>query len=409
MAPFIPQGLINPELNLFFALILGLGFGYILEQAGFSSSRKLAGLFYGYDFVVLRVFFTAGVTAMTGLLFFDYLGWVDMGLVYVNPTFLWSAIVGGGIMGGGFIMGGFCPGTSLVGAVIGKIDAMVFIVGMFLGIFIFGHFYNAFEPLYTGSFLGNPFIYETLGMSKGWFALLLALMALFAFAVTQLIEDKVKKTQPSDMTKRPTYVVPALLLAGSLLLFLFLPAERSSSHRETAPSALLEEWQSGSHLADPQKVAYDIIQGNAQVLYIDLRTPEQYQRFSLPGAVHIPPEDILAPQWRRFFRKDPRQKVLYGDGTSLPARTWTALRRQGHENIFVLEGGLNGMFDMLFVEKSDQQPHGENGYMNAFSERFILEARQFFLEGGAAKAAESRPVPVRTLIEVTAPDIAGGC
>lgn len=409
MAPFIPQGLINPELTLFFALVLGLGFGYILEQAGFSSSRKLAGLFYGYDFVVLRVFFTAGVTAMTGLIFFSYLGWVDMNLVYVNPTFLWSAIVGGLIMGGGFIMGGFCPGTSLVGAVIGKVDAMVFIVGMFLGIFIFGHFYNAFEPLYTGSFLGNPFIYETLGMSKGWFALLLTLMALLAFAVTQLIEDKVNKTQPSDMTKRPSYVTPAFLLAVSLLLFLFLPGERSSSYRETNPRALLQEWQSGSHLADPQKVAYDIIHGNDQVLYIDLRSQEQYHRFSLPGAVNISPEEVLGPQWRRFFRSDPRQKVLYGDGTSLPARTWTALRRQGHQNVFVLDGGLNGMFDMLFVEREDQQPHGDNGYMNAFSERFIREARQFFLEGGAVKAAESRPVPVRTLIEITAPDIAGGC
>ena len=57
MAPFIPQGYINPELTLFFALMLGIGFGYILEQAGFSSARKLAGVFYGYDFVVLRVFF----------------------------------------------------------------------------------------------------------------------------------------------------------------------------------------------------------------------------------------------------------------------------------------------------------------------------------------------------------------
>ena len=47
MGPLIPQGFVNPDLNLFFAFVIGLGFGYVLEQGGFSNSRKLAGVFYG--------------------------------------------------------------------------------------------------------------------------------------------------------------------------------------------------------------------------------------------------------------------------------------------------------------------------------------------------------------------------
>ncbi len=65
MGPFVPD-LISDQLNLVVALFLGIGFGFVLEQAGFSSSRRLAGVFYGYDFTVLRVFFTAAVTAMSG-------------------------------------------------------------------------------------------------------------------------------------------------------------------------------------------------------------------------------------------------------------------------------------------------------------------------------------------------------
>ena len=34
-------------LSLLTALLIGIGFGFSLEQAGFSSSRKLAGMFYG--------------------------------------------------------------------------------------------------------------------------------------------------------------------------------------------------------------------------------------------------------------------------------------------------------------------------------------------------------------------------
>ena len=137
MGPLVPQEIIGADWNLFIAFVIGIGFGFVLEQAGFSSSRKLAGMFYGYDTVVLKVFFTGAITAMLGLLFFSLFGWIDLSLIYVNPTFLGSAIVGGVIMGAGFIIGGFCPGTSVCAAAIGKIDAMVFIGGIFLGIFFF--------------------------------------------------------------------------------------------------------------------------------------------------------------------------------------------------------------------------------------------------------------------------------
>ena len=51
MGPFVPD-VFSGELNYIIAMIIGFAFGYILEQAGFSATRKLAGLFYGYDFTV---------------------------------------------------------------------------------------------------------------------------------------------------------------------------------------------------------------------------------------------------------------------------------------------------------------------------------------------------------------------
>jgi uncharacterized membrane protein YedE/YeeE len=125
MGPFV-RDLISDQLNLVVALLLGIGFGFVLEQAGFSSSRRLAGVFYGYDFTVLRVFFTAAVTAMSGVLLLGYFGLLDTDAIFVNPTWLLPAIVGGAIMGVGFILGGYCPGTSVCAAAIGKIDAMFF-------------------------------------------------------------------------------------------------------------------------------------------------------------------------------------------------------------------------------------------------------------------------------------------
>ena len=137
MAPLIVNDIISQNANLFLAFLIGMGFGFVLESSGFSSSRKLAGMFYGYDTVVLKVFFTAAITAMLGLLFLSLFNWIDLDMVYINPTYLYSTIAGGIIMGAGFIIGGFCPGTSFCAASIGKIDAIFFIAGMFLGVFIF--------------------------------------------------------------------------------------------------------------------------------------------------------------------------------------------------------------------------------------------------------------------------------
>ena len=191
MGPLVTQGIIAENWNFILAFVIGIGFGFVLEQAGFSSSRKLAGVFYGYDFVVLRVFFTAAITAMTGLIFFHYFGWIDLELIYVNPTFVSSSILGGIIMGLGFIIGGFCPGTSLCAVGIGKIDAMVFFFGLFIGVFIFGEAYGLFEELLFANGLGSIKVFDSLGISQGLFALILIVVALVTFFVTAKIEKKV--------------------------------------------------------------------------------------------------------------------------------------------------------------------------------------------------------------------------
>ena len=195
MAPLAPYEIISESTNFLLAFIIGIGFGFILEQAGFSSSRKLAGVFYGYDMVVVKVFFTGAITALIGLLFFSLFGWVDLSMVYVNETFLWSSIIGGVIMGAGFIMGGFCPGTSFCGASIGKIDAMIFIVGLFIGIFIFTEGYPLWEGLYKAEYMGSPKISTWFGLSDGFFALLVILMAVAMFWISDWSEKKFHKEE----------------------------------------------------------------------------------------------------------------------------------------------------------------------------------------------------------------------
>jgi len=190
MGPLIVNEIISENTNLLLAFLIGIGFGAVLESSGFSSSRKLAGVFYGYDTVVLKVFFTAAITAMLGMLFMSLFGWLNMDLVYVNPTYLPSAIIGGVVMGAGFIMGGFCPGTSFTAASIGKVDAMVFIGGLFIGVIIFAEGFPLWDDLYMAAFKGFPKLSESIGLSDGIAALGVILAAIGMFYVAEWAEKK---------------------------------------------------------------------------------------------------------------------------------------------------------------------------------------------------------------------------
>jgi uncharacterized protein len=193
--PLIPMEIIPEAWNNVIALLLGMGFGFALEASGFSSSRKIMGTFFGYDFVVLRVFFTAAITAMSGIIYFDFMGWMDASMLYINPYYVTSAIVGGVIMGSGFALGGFCPGTSFCGVAIGKFDAMFFSAGLFLGIMLFSEMYPLFATIYNSENLGDIKIYEMLGLKRNLFAFLLIVAAIGMFYGAAFVEKKVTKVE----------------------------------------------------------------------------------------------------------------------------------------------------------------------------------------------------------------------
>jgi hypothetical protein len=129
-------------------LICGVLFGYVLENAGFGSPCKLTAQFRLSDWSVLKVMFTAIVVTAFGLWGLQAAGLMAADGVFVPTALLVAAAVGGALVGAGFSVGGYCPGTSVVGLFSGRLDALVFIVGLLLGTFVFAGFYGpAIEAL----------------------------------------------------------------------------------------------------------------------------------------------------------------------------------------------------------------------------------------------------------------------
>jgi hypothetical protein len=166
--------------DLAIALALGFGFGFALERAGFGSARKLTAVFYFYDMAVVKVMFTAIVTAMLGLFALSALGVFDLGQVYVEPTALPAQALGGLIFGAGFIIGGYCPGTSIAAVATGRKDGLAFALGMISGVLAYAEFTPGIEDWIAANTTGEMTLPAVTGVSMGWFAL--AFLAFLVFA-----------------------------------------------------------------------------------------------------------------------------------------------------------------------------------------------------------------------------------
>jgi len=179
--------------GLFLSFLVGIGFGFALERAGFGNAKKLAYQFYFKDLTVFKVMFTAVVVAMTGIIFLGAFGVLDLSNMFINPTYIWPVIVGAIIMGAGFAIGGYCPGTSIVGLSTLKIDAIFYLIGAFFGVFVFGEAFDLIQPLFSGPYsgaLGRVTIYQLIGIPAGVVGFVVVLMALGGFWGAEKIEEK---------------------------------------------------------------------------------------------------------------------------------------------------------------------------------------------------------------------------
>jgi hypothetical protein len=192
-APFFKYGMFGDEVSLIVAFIIGIGFGFFLERAGFGSAKKLAAQFYFTDMSVLKVMFSAIVTAMVGVYYLSIIGCVDLSLVYLTPTNIMPQVVGGLLLGFGFVIGGYCPGTSCVAVSTGRTDAMVFLLGVVFGIFAFGEVFPLVSGFYNSTPMGQVTLPQFFNIPYGVVVFLVVLMAVGAFAAAEWGEKNMAK------------------------------------------------------------------------------------------------------------------------------------------------------------------------------------------------------------------------
>lgn len=196
--PFFKFDFFGPETGLIFAFIIGIGFGFFLERGGFGSARILAAQFYFTNMRVLKVMFTAIVTAMLGVFYLSWIGWLDISLIYMTDTYMLPQVAGGLILGFGFVIGGYCPGTGCVSAATGRTDGIIYVLGVIFGVYLFDETFPLFSGFFNSTHMGRLTLPEFFNIPYGMVVFLVVLMALGAFMAAEWGEKVMARKKEAE-------------------------------------------------------------------------------------------------------------------------------------------------------------------------------------------------------------------
>lgn len=171
----------NRPLQLTLGLLIGIGFGFLLQRGGVTRYEVIMGQLLFRDWTVAKVILTAVITGMIGIYAMRSVGLVRLS---IKPGSLGATVPGGLVFGVGFGLLGCCPGT-MAGAVgQGSIDALLGgVPGMLIGAALYARSYNFLNRhlLHLGEF-GQITLPDWLGI-RATPVVILACVMLAAFMV----------------------------------------------------------------------------------------------------------------------------------------------------------------------------------------------------------------------------------
>jgi uncharacterized membrane protein YedE/YeeE len=317
------------EAGLVVSVLVGFGFGFVLERAGFGRAQKLIGQFLLSEMTVLKVMFGAVATAVVGSVVLDGLGLIDLRAVAdsaSSPTWLWPMVVGGFVVGLGFVTSSYCPGTSVVAMASGKLDGAATVAGVVAGTLVGGELLAipAVARFNDSSYLGHLYLYDLLKVPAAVVALAIALVAVAAFVGAEKLEKIFGGEGRPPSPVRPRRAVFATLagLGAAGVVTLALP-------QGTAAAAAAPE-----RIAAPD-LARRVLEEPWKVRVLDVRAMDACAAARVPGAECAPLDTLKSLSLADVSAARDLVVVAEGDLAELPAEV-----RAYRGRALALEGGF---------------------------------------------------------------------
>lgn len=153
--------------------------------------------------------------------------------------------------------------------------------------------------------------------------------------------------------KRIDLIIFGVLLVGGIIA-LFLPNTKAFN-RKIDKTDLIKEINKEGRYISTDKIAQAIMENDPSFLLIDIRTPEEFEKYTLDGAINIPHNKVFEAENEYYFNQDIYTSVLFSNGSALADKTWLQLRMLDYQGNKVLEGGLNVWYaTILNPQKPDE-------------------------------------------------------
>ena len=95
-----------------------------------------------------------------------------------------------------------------------------------------------------------------------------------------------------------------------------------------------------TNYVQPDEVAGWIIDKEPGFIVVDVRSQDDYAKYSIPGSINIPITDILGDEMLQDIEKD-KTVVLVSNGNTKASQAWILLKQLGYKDVYVLQGGMN--------------------------------------------------------------------
>lgn len=135
-----------------------------------------------------------------------------------------------------------------------------------------------------------------------------------------------------------------LLSLGFILAVLPYSGHPSLSGK---PSELISKVADAERYLTPDQVARMIVSNDSTIRLIDLRTPQEYNAFTLPGAMNVPYKDFPAKDLSAFMGKGKVKNILFSNGDTFASYAYVMAAGLKYDNVYVMKGGMNAWFDSI--------------------------------------------------------------
>ena len=168
------------------------------------------------------------------------------------------------------------------------------------------------------------------------------------------------------------------------LIIAAVPENTTKQYKLTAEE-LLDEIKSEMQFISTDEIADMLVNKDPSLQLIDVRNPDQFEKYSLPNAFNIPLANILADEWLDYLDQDVKLNVFYSNGTQDATQAWMITRQLGYENNYVLQGGLNYWAETIM---NPQVPRATSPD-DEFAKYDFRKGASFALGGGSVTTTQS--------------------